>query len=115
MDCLCIGDDKPQLKEILENTKQVTQWKLLGIELGIESSRMQIIAEECRGNIEQCKMEMFIYWLRSDPNPTWTKLIEALENRNYNFVATIREKLGIQGMYIRRVANCKTLRFNNCN
>ena len=86
------------LKQVLECTKQVVQWDLLGIQLGIDPTVIRMIQHQHSHSVEQCKMEMFTRWLVSEENPTWEKLVEALENRGDSTVAReIRDKIGLQG------------------
>ena len=89
-----------RLKEVLEYTKNVVNWNLLGIQLGIEPCKIRMIELQHERNLEQGKMEMFDHWLRSSEKPTWEKLVEALEHRRYTSVARlIRDKIGLQGAY----------------
>ena len=91
---------KLQLKEVLECTKKVVQWNLLGIELGIDPSTIRMIQLQHPHSVDQCRVEMFSRWLDSDENPTWEKLVEALENRRYISMArSIRDRIGLQGRY----------------
>ena len=92
------GERKLGLKQVLECTKQVVQWNLLRIQLGIDPTVIRMIQHQHPHSVEQCKMEMFSRWLLSEENPTWEKLVEALENRSYGTVAReIRDKIGLQG------------------
>lgn len=68
------------LKQILKYTKEVRSWYILGIQLDIDSSDLKRIEKDCRGDPERCKIEAIDFWLRHDPEPTWSKLARAVED-----------------------------------
>ena len=56
------------------------EWNNLGIMLGINKTTLDVIAKEM-SNPRDCLREMLSVWLKSvDPLPTWSVLIEALED-----------------------------------
>ena len=53
-------------------------WKEVGLKLGLEKYELDRIDRDCRGQTIDCKREMFDYWLRIDPQPSWEKVSCAL-------------------------------------
>lgn len=67
------------LKDVLSETRYVSDWKTLGVCLGIPFHEIRLIeAKHGSGNISHCKMELFDVWLNSDPNASWFGLGQAL-------------------------------------
>lgn len=75
---------------------EVSEWELLGSNLGIKKHKLNEIKEERRGKASHCRMDMLDYWLRSDVKASWLKLVQALEK--------------MEGEY---AALCQTLRVNH--
>ena len=68
------------LKQILRDTKEVRSWYSLGIQLDIDSSALKRLEINYAGDTERCKIEIIDFWLRHDPEPTWSKLARAVED-----------------------------------
>ena len=69
-------DEPLELKNIL-NTPAVVRtndWKDVGLELGVEKHVLDRIYKECLGQINDCKREMFSYWLKNDLQKSWGKV-----------------------------------------
>ena len=82
-----------------------THWSNLGAQLLEEkhANKLDIIQENHRGDVERCCTEMFKHWLNVDTNPSWNKLIDALEQIEQNSVAEKmkednKEDKGINGV-----------------
>ena len=80
------------LRQILRDTKEVTDWYCLGIYLGIPTSHLKHIEKNHSSNAERCRIEVIDYWLNNDPEPTRSKLAQAVEDMggHANVVQTLR-------------------------
>ena len=67
------------LKQILKDTKGVYNWFFLGIQLDIPTSVLKQL-ELRYDSFERLKTEVMEIWLHNDPEPTWNKLAQALED-----------------------------------
>ena len=55
-------------------------WYSLGIQLGIGTSDLKRLEMNYGGDTERCKIEVIHFWLRRDPEATWNKLAQAVED-----------------------------------
>ena len=56
-----------------------TNWHAIGLTLlGDKSGQLSIIQKTYPNDVQQCCIEMFSYWLSSEPTASWSQLIEAL-------------------------------------
>ena len=87
------GSNHPTtLKKFLNDTKEVTDWHSLGIQLEIPTSHLRHIEDNYGSNAKRCKMEVIDYWLQNDPEHTRSKLAQAVEDMggHANVVQTLR-------------------------
>ena len=79
----------PSLKDALKGLYPIAaEWNNLGIMLGINKNTLDMITKEM-SNPRDCLREMLSVWLKSvDPLPTWSMLIEALEDIEERQLAT---------------------------
>ena len=56
------------LFEVKMSVKDLVDWQSLGLALGLRYPTLEMIAEEQRGNIGQCKMKMLAAWLQQQDN-----------------------------------------------
>ena len=68
------------LKQCVKATKEVKNWYPLGVQLGIETCNLKEIERNHGGDVERCKIEAIDHWLHNDPEPTWNKFVQALED-----------------------------------
>ena len=55
------------------------KWYDLGIQLRMETSHLNAIETQHRGNPDKCQRQMLSDWLKtSSPPPTWQKVVDAL-------------------------------------
>ena len=79
--------------EVKMALKNVSQWQLLGLALGLLYPTLERIEEEQRGIIEKCKMKTIAAWLLQQDNvlrkgaPSWMTLQTALCNIGENELA----------------------------
>ena len=72
----------PELKHLYE---QITphyapDWKVFGELLGISKENIRIIESDHPRSVKQCCNEMLSEWLRTDGNPSWEKILVAIES-----------------------------------
>ena len=67
------------LKQVLKDTEEVTDWYFLGIHLDIPTSVLKQIERDCKDTVRS-KIEVIDLWLDNDPEPTWNKLAQAVED-----------------------------------
>ena len=80
--------DIPLSVELLvKELKDVTNWYVFGVSLGIPISKLDIIKKEC-SDVEEQKIKMFQFWLQYNVHASWKMMIEALEQNNYLTLAT---------------------------
>ena len=63
-----------------------TDWKSLGLQLGLHYPTLETISRTERGDVVQCKLEMLAAWLRQQDDvsqagvPSWSVLQKALRS-----------------------------------
>ena len=73
-------DEPLELRNILNAPAVVrtNDWKDVGLELGVEKHVLDRIDKDFRGQINDCKREMFSYWLEDDLQASWKKVSGAV-------------------------------------
>ena len=85
--------DIDNLDDVLDVVDDLTNWKKLGLGLGLRYPTLTKIEEEQHGRIEDCKMEMLSAWLQQQDNvpqkgvPSWSVLRSALQKMGANELA----------------------------
>ena len=76
----------------MRDTKEVTRWYALAVQLGIKTSDLKEIEKNCSSDTERCRIEVIDYWLNNDPEPTQSKLAQAVEDMggHANVAQTLR-------------------------
>ena len=78
----------PNLKELSNALDSVVDWHSLGVKLGLEGHELSAIDKNFRGDIARCKHEMLICCSRTDKDPTWKAIIDALHLMGEHTVAS---------------------------
>lgn len=65
-----------ELKDLINELQEVTDWYLLGLCLGLSESRLQEIKQDHRTN-DEWRREVLATWARQE-KPTWSKVVSAL-------------------------------------
>jgi hypothetical protein len=65
------------LRDLVEELKDLTDWFNFGIYLGIHQDELMVIGKDYNLDIESCKVETLIVWGKREL-PTWSKVIYAL-------------------------------------
>ena len=81
------------LKDLVSELQEVTDWFHLGICLGILLAKLQSIKQDYR-HIDERRREVLLAW-RDNEDPTWSKLVSALvDMRNISLAYQIAGKYG---------------------
>lgn len=71
------GDIIVNLRDLLEELKELTDWFNFGAHLGIHQEELLVIGKDYDMDTERCKVETLIVWMKRE-SPTWSKVIQAL-------------------------------------
>jgi len=84
-----------ELKDLINELEEVTDWFLLGLCLGLFESQLEVIKQDHKTNDER-RREVLATWARQE-KPTWSKVVCALmEMGDHQVLASqIAEKYGI--------------------
>ena len=95
---------RPALGIILVNAKnlsfelkRVTNWALLGINLGVPVYELTKITKDYKGRSDQQRLQMLNLWLQCTPTASWGEVVHALE-----LMGERREAERIQRKYANR-------------
>ena len=67
----------------------IAKWDALGFHLGLSTSDIREIERDHRGDTVRQRMEMLDKWLKKELNPTWIKVIDALNKMSENSLASL--------------------------
>ena len=87
-------------KNLSFELKRVTNWCLLGINLGVPVYELTRIEQDYKGSEEQQRLQMLNLWLLGTPTASWGEVVHALE-----LMGEHREAERIQQKYVKR--ECK--------
>ncbi|XP_019857981.1 PREDICTED: uncharacterized protein LOC105314442 [Amphimedon queenslandica] len=87
--------DITDLDDVVDELRSIdfTEWKALGLSLGLYHNNLGIIEESCRGNVKKCFTECMAAWLKGEDKvrekggPSWSSLATALEKIEANGIA----------------------------
>ena len=98
---VCIESTKPTMAEIHRHVRDeiAYKWFDLGILLKVPDHQLDIIYMNHCYNTQFCCTEMFSYWLKTDTEASWRKLIIALRNMAQNSLADKIKTQILLGMY----------------
>ena len=79
--------ENDDLSEVLTAVHPInSKWSIVCCYLGLESSSLDAIEKNHRGDVKQCFIEGLKYWLQQSYNtekhgaPTWRKLVKAIDH-----------------------------------
>ena len=72
-------DACPKLVD-LENIR-TNKWYALGLKLGIEDNDLETIERQRRGDIDECRRDLFRLWLNTTSHPSRKQLLNALREK----------------------------------
>ena len=58
---------------------EINNWYLLGIQLGVDTSKLDQFEANHRGDVERCKVDVVQHWLSNVDIPTWRSLADAVQ------------------------------------
>ena len=100
-----VGSDRPKLSELHKHVKKEvsTRWYDLGLQLledPEQVNQLNIIQYNNSKDSEKCCAELFEYWLQVDTTASWNKLITALQQVQYDVLASNIKKMTSKGTYV---------------
>ena len=98
---------KPDIRNLTNALREVSEWYQLGIILGILPVKLKKIEEDCQGS-DRRKIETLDTWLQQTPSASWSDVVSALQQLGKNAVAQ-----SVHQQYIGGVAS--KLRFSVLN
>ena len=85
------------VKNLLTACKNVSDWKQLGIQLGLTMTQLENIERTYHiQGVDILKSHMFDVWLKNSPRASWTDLANALRAIGNNTVADEIERPYVQ-------------------
>ena len=104
----------PSKKKILELIPNLApQWYELGIQLLREDQEphLDVIKSDCGNDNKRCCVQMFWYWLKTNPKASWKQLLDALKSPalELHTVAANIEAMFTSKCYITYVAFLRNL------
>ena len=91
--CIYIFAANSDLLDVFMMVHTLTDWKLLGLQLGLHYSTLKKIKRDQHDVIDDCKMEMLSAWLQQQDDvsqrgvPSWSALKNALRRMGENTIA----------------------------
>jgi len=72
---------RPKLSDVINYVvpKWATQWRRLGMRLGIDNHLMDIIQHDHPNDCESCSIQMLIEWININTTASWEEILCALE------------------------------------
>ena len=76
-----LESERPELKELCTYVLPLyaAQWEKIGIFLGMQSGRLNVIKANNPYNADGCCIDLFKIWLQVEEYPTWGKMFIAIE------------------------------------
>ena len=92
---LCIGKNLKcgNIMRLFGGEFPASEAKELGTYLDVPHAKIQEFRENNMGNAKEMLIDVLNYWLETDPEKSWSKLAEAVEDCSYGVLAEkIRQK-----------------------
>lgn len=70
------------------------KWYQLGVQLGVTPSTLSTIKYDNPHDVQRCKSEVLLWWLKNAEVITWDNLAQALEEMEYRNLADKLRKKG---------------------
>ena len=82
-----------QIMRLFQGNFPCSEARRLGAFLDLSYSKLQDLSHNNMGNVDGLLMDVLNYWLETDPEKSWEKLAEAVEDCGYRVLAErIRQK-----------------------
>lgn len=89
---MCAGIT-PTYQQLLEELKDIDDWYLFGVFLGMTAKQLNKIKASYGHDLERCKMEMFRCWLENKAGASWNDVVESLEKADKEgLAAKVKQK-----------------------
>ena len=84
----------PTVQQLVEQLREVDDWFILGVALGVSVSQLKEIERSNQGEgVKRWKVEMFQYWLNLNPTASWKDVTSALEQLGFfSLAARLKSK-----------------------
>ena len=94
MCCIAVDISRLTVKLLSEELKNVNDWYVFGVALGIPVSELDNIkVEKPNDKVESWKISMYCVWLRANADASWNQVIQALEKTsNFDLAARVKMK-----------------------
>ena len=80
--CILLSETEcPDLKDLCTYVLPLyaAQWKKIGIFLGMQSGRLDVIKANNPNNADGCCIDLFTEWLQCEKYPTWGKMFKVID------------------------------------
>ena len=85
--CFSATSTRLELKEVLNELKEVTKWHELGVQLGVPAHKLNAIDSKYTQDTDRSKTEVIIWWLHNIEDTSWKKLAQAVEEIEHKVLA----------------------------
>ena len=77
-----VVNSQPKLKDLynLITPEYATNWRNIGILLGIKKNTLDGIEQNCSSNVSWCCNELLEIWLENDADASWKKIIKVIDS-----------------------------------
>ena len=86
------GSKKLNEKNAVNILRDVTRLDAIGLNLDVPTYKLEEIRQTHSTDLTQCKIALISYWLKNDPQASWSKLADALEDDHRVIATHIRQK-----------------------
>ena len=76
-----------KIMRVFRDNIPCSEARRLGTFLDLSYSKLQDLSHNNTGNVEGLMMDVLNYWLETDPEKSWSKLAEAVEDCGYGVLA----------------------------
>ena len=81
------GESAPTIELLAQELNKVAKWQTLGTNLDMAPCEITVIEQDHPGDTARRRTAMLDKWLRKEENPSWMRIIEALEKMSEKSLA----------------------------
>ena len=78
----------PGMPDLLKYVKAAARWYILGTHLKIDRDRLEVIGQDHHKNSEAALVAVFKTWLDNAEEPSWNKIVKALNDTELGVLAS---------------------------
>ena len=78
----------PEMSDLIKYVKAAIKWYTLGAHLHVEQSKLEVIRMDHFNNCEAALIALFRAWLDNTPEPSWSKIVQALYDTRLGILAS---------------------------